>query len=225
MEGEVHRIDLKHDKRDEAWNDAIGFRNPSRQQAMACLRSLLAFIGENPDREGLRDTPDRVLRAWEELFGGYDADAEGVLQRTFEEVDGYEDIVLLRNIDFVSHCEHHMIPIHGKAHIAYQPCNRVVGISKLARVVDIFARRLQTQESLTAQIANTIEKVLAPKGLGIIVVASHQCMVTRGIQKRDAETITTAFRGTFKENDKLEKRVLRLVDADLSLTNPPRSRE
>jgi GTP cyclohydrolase I len=198
---------------DDVWDDALGIRNPTREQAQACVRSLLAFIGENPDREGLRETPDRVLRAWEEFFGGYNADAESVLQTTFEEVDGYEDIVLLRNVDFVSHCEHHMIAIHGKAHIAYQPRKRVVGLSKLARVIDIYARRLQTQEALTAQVANTVEKVLAPVGLAVMIEASHQCMVTRGVQKNGAETVTTTFRGSFKDNPKLERRFLRLVGA------------
>lgn len=221
MDGDIRRIEPRQDGKDKIWDDTFGIRNPSRKQAMACLRSLLAFIGENPDREGLLDTPDRVLRAWEEYFGGYGADAEAVLQRTFEEVDGYEDIVLLRNVDFVSHCEHHMIPIYGKAHIAYQPGKRIVGISKLARVVDIYAKRLQTQEALTAQIANTIEKVLAPKGLGVLVIASHQCMVTRGVQKRYAETVTTAFRGSFKDNEKLENRILRLIGDDLTLADRP----
>ena len=204
------RSDIARKRPDDVWDDALGIANPTRQQAQACLRSLLAFIGENPDREGLRDTPDRVLRAWEEYFGGYDADAESVLQTTFEETDGYEDIVLLRNVTFFSHCEHHMIPIHGKAHIAYQPRKRVVGISKLARVIDIYARRLQTQEAFTAQIANTIEKVLAPVGLAVLIEASHQCMVTRGVQKSGAETVTTAFRGSFQD-PKLEQRFLRLV--------------
>lgn len=196
---------------DEEWDNILGIRTPNREQALACVRTLLSFIGDNPDREGLRDTPDRVLRAWEELFGGYGADAEIVLDRTFEEIDGYEDMILLRDVDFVSHCEHHMQPIHGKAHIAYRPKSRVVGISKLARVVDIFAKRLQTQETFTAQIANTIEKVLAPEGLAVLVEASHQCMVTRGVQKRDATTITTAFRGCFHESERLEKRFLSLV--------------
>jgi GTP cyclohydrolase I len=197
----------------EAWDNQRGLRHPTRQQAMACLRSLLAFIGENPDREGLLETPDRVLRAWEEYFGGYDADADATLQTTFEEVDGYDDMILLKDVDFVSHCEHHMIPIYGKVHIAYVPRNRVVGISKLARVVDIFAQRLQTQESLTAQIANTIDEVLSPIGLAVLVEASHQCMVTRGIQKTHAMTVTTAFLGIFKENEKLEQRFLRMVSA------------
>jgi GTP cyclohydrolase I len=205
---------------DDAWDNVVGIRNPTRQQAQACVRTLLSFIGENPNREGLRDTPDRVLRAWEEFFGGYEADADAVLQTTFEEVDGYEDVVLLRNVDFVSHCEHHMIPIHGKAHIAYQPRKRVVGISKLARVIDIFARRLQTQEALTAQIANTIDKALAPVGLAVLIEASHQCMVTRGVQKSGAETVTTAFRGSFQDNPKLEQRFLRLVGQGGLETNP-----
>jgi GTP cyclohydrolase I len=196
---------------DDAWDDLRGIRNPSRDQAKACLRTLLTYIGENPDREGLRDTPDRVLRAWEELFGGYDADAESVLQTTFEEAEGYEDFVLLKDVVFVSHCEHHMIPIHGRAHIAYQPRERVVGISKLARVVDIFARRLQTQEAMTAQIANSIERALAPLGVAVLVEAQHHCMVTRGIQKSEAKTLTTAFRGSFRSDPLLEARFLRLV--------------
>jgi GTP cyclohydrolase I len=198
----------------EHWDDIEGLRRPTRQQAVACIRSLLAFIGENPGREGLRDTPERVLRTWEDFFGGYDADAEATLQRTFEEVDGYDDMVLLKDVDFVSHCEHHMMPIRGRVHIAYQPKKRVVGISKLARVVDIFSKRLQTQEALTAQIAATIEDVLAPIGLAVLIEASHQCMVTRGVKKADAKTITVAFSGSFKEDQKLEKRFLRLVGAD-----------
>jgi GTP cyclohydrolase I len=200
-------------KQSDDWNDEKGLRHPTRQQAMACVRSLLSFIGENPDREGLLETPDRVLRAWEEYFGGYDADAEAALSTTFEEVDGYDDMILLKDVEFVSHCEHHMIPIYGKVHIAYIPRNRVVGISKLARVVDIFAHRLQTQESLTAQIANTIDDVLAPLGLAVLVEAAHQCMVTRSIRKADAKTVTTAFLGSFKDNEKLEHRFLRLIGA------------
>jgi GTP cyclohydrolase I len=196
-----------------SWDDESGIRNPTRQQAAACIRSLLSFIGENPDREGLRDTPDRVLRAWEEHFGGYDADAEATLQRTFEEVDGYDDMVILKDVDFVSHCEHHMMPIYGRAHIAYLPRARVVGISKLARIVDIFAKRLQTQESLTAQIASTIEDVLAPAGLAVLIEARHQCMVMRGVQKANAATITTVFLGRFKEDRRLEQRFLKLVGA------------
>ncbi len=198
----------------ERWDDEEGLRHPTRLQAVACIRSLLAFIGENPAREGLRDTPERVLRTWEHFFGGYDADAETTLQRTFEEVDGYDDMVLLKDVDFVSHCEHHMMPIHGKVHIAYQPRKRVVGISKLARVVDIYAKRLQTQESLTAQIAGTIEDVLAPVGLAVLVEASHQCMATRGVKKADAKTITVSFSGSFRQDQNLEKRFLRLVGAD-----------
>ena len=198
----------------ERWDDIEGLRRPTRQQAVACIRSLLAYIGENPGREGLRDTPERVLCTWEDFFGGYDADAEATLQRTFEEVDGYDEMVLLKDVDFVSHCEHHMMPIRGRVHIAYQPRKRVVGLSKLARVVDIFSRRLQTQESLTAQIAGTIEDVLAPVGLAVLVEASHQCMVTRGVKKTDAKTITVAFSGSFKEDQRLEKRFLRLVGAD-----------
>lgn len=214
MDRQITRNDAERQDPAEAWDDTLGIRKPSRQQAMACLRTLLSFLGENPDREGLLDTPDRVLRAWEEYFGGYDVDPESALQCTFEEVDGYEDMVLLRDVDFVSHCEHHMLPIYGKAHVAYQPRNRVVGLSKLARVVDIFARRLQTQEALTAQVANAIEEALAPLGLAVLIEASHQCMVTRGIRKLEAGTVTTVFRGSFRESEKLEKRFLCLVGAE-----------
>jgi len=214
MDRQITRNDAERQDPAEAWDDTLGIRKPSRQQAMACLRTLLSFLGENPDREGLLDTPDRVLRAWEEYFGGYDVDPESALQCTFEEVDGYEDMVLLRDVDFVSHCEHHMLPIYGKAHVAYQPRNRVVGLSKLARVVDIFARRLQTQEALTAQVANAIEEALAPLGLAVLIEASHQCMVTRGIRKLEAGTVPTVFRGSFRESEKLEKRFLCLVGAE-----------
>ena len=183
-----------------------------RDRALACLRYLLEYIGENPDREGLVGTPDRVLRAWDEQFSGYNEDPEDVLGRTFEEVGGYEDMVLLKGVDFDSHCEHHMIPIQGVAHIAYIPSKRVVGLSKLARLVDIFAKRLQTQETFTAQIADTIEKVLEPKGVAVLIKASHKCMVTRGVRKQQAETVTTIFRGKFDDNPNLETRFLRLIE-------------
>lgn len=183
-----------------------------RDRALACLRYLLEYIGEDPNREGLVDTPDRVLRAWDAQFSGYHEDPEDVLGRTFEEVGGYEDMVLLKGVDFDSHCEHHMIPIQGVAHIAYIPSKRVVGLSKLARLVDIFANRLQTQETFTAQIADTIEKVLEPKGIAVLIEASHKCMVTRGVRKQRARTVTTIFRGKFEDNPNLESRFLRLIE-------------
>ncbi len=203
----------------EAVSDEIGrgltdtmTADQKRKHALGCIRFLLEYIGDDPDREGLVGTPDRVLRAWDEQFRGYNEDPEDVLGRTFEEVDGYDDMVLLKDVDFDSHCEHHMIPIHGTAHIAYIPSDRVVGLSKLARVVDIFASRLQTQESFTAQIADTIEKVLAPRGLAIVIDASHQCMATRGIAKKRVRTVTTVFRGEFEEKPHLETRFLRLIE-------------
>lgn len=185
-----------------------------REKALACLRHLLEYLGEDPDREGLRDTPDRILRAWGDQFSGYRDDPEEVLERTFEEVAGYDDMILLKDVDFDSHCEHHMIPIQGVAHIAYVPSNRVVGLSKLARVVDIYARRLQTQETLSMQIAYTIEKVLAPRGLAVLIEAGHQCMATRGVAKKRARTVTTVFRGVFRESPVLESRFLRLIGSD-----------
>jgi GTP cyclohydrolase I len=210
MDRKIPENEALPDLPSEVWNDVEGLRRPTRQQAEACIRSLLAFIGENPGREGLRDTPDRVLRTWEDFFGGYDADAEATLQRTFEEVDGYDDMVLLKDVEFVSHCEHHMMPIYGKAHIAYQPRKRVVGISKLARVVDIFTSRLQTQESLTAQIAGTIEDVLAPLGLAVLVEASHQCMVRPSRQRFPAASkpmrnLSSAFFGSWAPRKKLRR--------------------
>ena len=191
----------------------VKVEKPSREEAEAAVRTLIAWAGDNPDREGLIDTPKRVVSAYTEFFAGYEEDPEEVLGRTFEDVEGYDDMVMLRDISLESHCEHHMVAILGKVHIAYQPRKRVVGISKLARVVDIFSTRLQTQESLTAQIAGTIEDVLAPIGLAVLIEASHQCMVTRGVKKADAKTITVAFSGSFKENQKLEKRFLQLVGA------------
>lgn len=186
-------------------------RRPARVEALTALRTLLAYIGEDPAREGLLDTPDRVLRAWEDSYGGYAVDPAAGLARTFEEVEGYDDFVLLKGIEFVSHCEHHMIPIHGSADIAYVPRSRVVGLSKLARVVDGYARRLQTQEALTAQVASAIEETLQPLGLAVLVRAQHHCMATRGVRQRKAETVTTVLRGSFLEDTRLEERFLRLV--------------
>ncbi len=172
---------------------------PTREEAEDAVRTLLRWAGENPGREGLLDTPARVVKAYGELFRGYEQDAEDILARVFEEVEGYDDMVLVKDITFASHCEHHMVPFVGKAHIAYYPSNGVVGLSKLARVVDVFARRLQTQETMTAQIADAIENTLKPRGLAILVEAEHMCMSMRGVQKHGASTVTSRFSGLFSQ--------------------------
>lgn len=170
---------------------------PSREEAEAAVKTLLAWAGDNPEREGLIDTPRRVVKAYEQYFKGYDEDPIEILSRRFDEVGGYDDIVLLRDINFYSHCEHHMAPFIGKAHVAYIPSGSVVGISKIARVVDIFARQLQTQEKMTMQIADAIEKALTPRGIAVFVQAEHQCMSMRGVMKPNVDTITTQFRGEY----------------------------
>ena len=184
---------------------------PSREQAEDAIRTLLAWIGEDPDREGLLRTPARVIDAYEEFFAGYAQDPETLLSRTFDEVGGYDDIILLRDIFVHSHCEHHMVPFHGSAHVAYLPNNRVVGISKIARVVDIYARRLQTQETMTEQIKNALDEYLQPKGVAVMIEAKHECMTSRGVQKPDVVTITCALSGVFREDKKLEERFLNMV--------------
>jgi len=168
---------------------------PTREEAEAAVRTLLRWAGDDPTREGLLDTPARVVRAYEEFFSGYEIDPIALLERTFEETDGYDEIVLLRDIRLESHCEHHMVPIIGRAHVAYLPHHRVVGISKLARVVDAYARRLQIQEKLTAQIANTIQQVLEPRGVAVVIEAAHQCMTTRGIHKPGVTMVTSRMLG------------------------------
>lgn len=183
---------------------------PSRKEAEEAVRTLIRWAGDNPGREGLLDTPKRVVKAYEEFFAGYHEDPVEILARTFEEVEGYDDMVVLRDIRIDSHCEHHMVPIIGKAHIAYVPDGKVVGISKLARVIDIYARRLQTQETMTAQIADAIEKALKPKGVAIVVDAGHQCMTTRGVKKPGVNTITRQFRGVFR-NYEMERRFWDLI--------------
>ncbi len=188
---------------------------PSREAAEAAVRTLIQWAGDDPDREGLLDTPERVVRAYEEFFVGYDEDPAEVLRRTFEEVDGYDDLVMLRDIDFESHCEHHIVPIIGVAHVAYIPTKRVVGISKLARVVEIFAKRLQTQETMTAQIAEVIERELAPAGVAVLIEAKHQCMTTRGIRKANVATITTQFTGRFRDEARLEQRFMLMARANV----------
>ncbi|TPW03921.1 MAG: GTP cyclohydrolase I [bacterium] len=184
---------------------------PSREKALEAVRTLLAWAGDNPDRPGLIDTPRRVVDAYGEWFDGYDADVEKELSRTFEDVQGYDDMVLLRDIEVESHCEHHMAPFLGKAYVAYIPNEKVVGISKLARVVEIFSRRLQTQEVLTNQIAAAIESHLQPAGVAIMIDAEHQCMTTRGVHHRHVSTITTRFTGVFKTDAALKDRFLKLA--------------
>lgn len=184
---------------------------PSREKALEAVRTLLAWAGDNPDRPGLIDTPRRVVDAYGEWFDGYDADVEKELSRTFEDVQGYDDMVLLRDIEVESHCEHHMAPFIGKAYVAYIPNDKVVGISKLARVVEIFSRRLQTQEVLTNQIAAAIESHLEPAGVAILIDAEHQCMTTRGVHHRHVSTITTRFTGVFKSDSALKDRFLKLA--------------
>lgn len=173
---------------------------PSREEAEAAVRTLLRWAGDDPDREGLIDTPDRVVRSYEEFFAGYAQDPTDLLARTFEETEGYDEMVLLRGISFESHCEHHMVPIIGTAHVAYLPRNRVVGISKLARVVEIYAKRLQIQEKMTAQIADAIQDALDPVGVAVVVDAQHQCMTTRGVKKSGVSMLTSRFLGAFKDD-------------------------
>jgi len=184
---------------------------PSRAEALAAVESLIRWAGDDPGREGLHTTPERVVRAYEQYFAGYRIDPVQLLQRTFEEVDGYDEIVLLRDIRFESHCEHHIMPIIGRAHVAYLPNKRVVGISKLARVVDAYARRLQIQEKMTAQIANTIDSVLQPEGVAVVIAASHQCMTTRGVHKPGATMITSRMLGRFRADPRTRREVLALI--------------
>jgi GTP cyclohydrolase I len=183
---------------------------PNREAAMDAVRTLLAWAGDDPRREGLLDTPGRVVDAFEEWFRGYDMDPVKELSRTFEDVQGYDDIVLLKNMDVESHCEHHMAAFLGKAFVAYMPTNRVVGISKIARVVEIYAKRLQTQETMTAQICDAITAALKPAGVAVLIDAEHQCMTTRGVHHKDVTTVTTQFTGVFKTDRELRERFLRL---------------
>lgn len=192
-------------------NDAAAAKRPTREQAMEAVRTLIAWAGDDPAREGLVDTPRRVVDAYDEWFEGYAADPSRELSRVFEDVQGYDDMVMLRDIEVESHCEHHMAPFLGRAWVAYVPTDKVVGISKLARVVEIFARRLQTQETLTQQIAQAIEESLAPAGVAVLIDAEHQCMTTRGVRHRHVSTITTRFTGVFRDDPKLQDRFLKLA--------------
>lgn len=186
-------------------------KRPSQEEAEAAVRTLLRWAGEDPDREGLQDTPKRVVKAYEELFGGYNQSAEEILGTIFEEVSGYNDPVLVKDIPFFSHCEHHMVPIVGKAHIAYLPDNRVVGLSKIPRVVDMFARRLQTQESITAQVANALYTHLKPRGVAVLIEAEHMCMAMRGVKKQGSATITATYRGSYENDAKAQANFLMML--------------
>ncbi|MBO1320740.1 GTP cyclohydrolase I FolE [Acanthopleuribacter pedis] len=186
-------------------------RRPSRSEAEAAVRTLIRWAGDDPTREGLLETPDRVARAYEDFFRGYTQDPVAILAKTFEEVEGYNEMVLLKNMRLESYCEHHIVPILGVAHVAYLPDKRVVGISKLARLVDCFGKRLQTQETMTSQIADTLEKVLQPRGVAVLIDARHQCMTTRGVHKTEAATITTRMTGEFQTNMMMRQEFMTMV--------------
>lgn len=190
---------------------------PNRAEAEAAVRTLLQWAGDDPDREGLVGTPDRVVRAYEEFFEGYNTDPRELLERTFEETDGYDEMVLLRNIRLESHCEHHMVPIIGRAHVAYLPRRRVVGISKLARLVDAYAKRLQIQEKMTAQIANTINEVLEPAGTAVVIEAAHQCMTTRGVHKPGVTMVTSRMLGAFRDDPSTRREFLSIIGNPVSV--------
>jgi len=186
---------------------------PSREEAMDAVRTMIAWAGDDPSREGLLETPKRVIKAYEEFFAGYEMDPDEILNKTFEEVAGYDEMIIIKDIRLESHCEHHMVPILGKAHLAYIPNNRVVGISKLARVVDVYGKRLQTQETMTAQIAESINRVLQPKGVAVVVDAGHQCMTTRGIHKTNATTITSQMLGVFRSDYRTRSEFMNLINS------------
>lgn len=192
--------------------------NPTREQAKEAVRTLICWAGDNPSREGLADTPDRVVRAYEEFFKGYNINPHEILERTFEETEGYDEIVLLKDIRFESHCEHHMLPIIGKVHIAYLPYKRVVGISKLARVVEVYSKRLQIQEKMTGQIANAIKTILKPLGVAVVIDAVHQCMTTRGVHKPGVSMVTSKMLGAFRENSVTRREFLSMI-ADANHSN------
>ena len=185
--------------------------DPSREEAMQAVKTLIAWAGDNPNREGLIETPKRVIDAYKEFFEGYKMNPDEILSKTFEEVEGYDEMVIIKNIRLESHCEHHIVPILGIAHVAYMPNKRVVGISKLARLVDVYAKRLQIQETLTSQIAETIQRVLDPLGVAVIIDASHQCMTTRGVHKQESSTITSRMIGVFKTNENLKSEFMELI--------------
>ena len=195
--------------------DARPDLQPTRAEAESAVRTLIRWVGDDPDREGLLDTPGRVARAWEEFGAGYSQDPKDILARTFEEIAGYDEMVVLRNIGFESHCEHHMLPIIGRAHVAYLPRNRVVGISKLARIVQAFSLRLQIQEKMTAEIADTIHEVLDPYGVAVVVDAAHHCMTTRGVRRAGVSMVTSRMLGAFRNDPSTRREFLAMIG------NPP----
>jgi GTP cyclohydrolase I len=203
-------LTLPADIRDQAHPRVL---RPTRKEAEAAVRTLIAYVGDDPDREGLLDTPKRVVSAFEELYSGYRESPVDVLDRTFAEMGTYDDLVLVRNISFNSHCEHHMMPFYGRAHVAYMPVQRVVGLSKLARLIDLYARRLQTQEHLTSQVVTAIDEVLKPRGVAVMVEAEHTCMSLRGVEKQGASTVTTQFTGLFRDDPSQQVRFISLVRA------------
>ena len=188
---------------------------PTREEAEAAVRTLLSWAGDDPSREGLVNTPKRVAKAYQDWFSGYGDDPADYLKRTFEEVEGYDELIVLRDIEFESHCEHHMAPIIGKAHVGYLPSGKVVGISKLARVVETYARRLQVQEKMTAQIAQVIQDVLQPRGVGVVIEGAHECMTTRGVHKRGVSMITSKMLGTFRDDARTRAEFLRFIDVGI----------
>jgi len=189
------------------------FNCPTEAEAMNAVKTLIAWAGDNPEREGLKETPKRVVKAYKEFFSGYGVDTDKILGKTFEEIEGYEEIVLLKNIRFESHCEHHMVPFIGVAHIAYLPDKKVVGISKIARLLDVFAKRLQTQETMTSQIAAALQKSLKPKGVAVFIDAEHQCMTTRGINKQGTTTVTTTMIGEFQTNADVRNNFFKMINS------------
>ena len=208
MDAVVKTLSIQPVKRD---TDSIKAKRPSREEAEAAVRTLIRWAGDDPTREGLIDTPKRVVKAYRELFEGYDQDSSKILDKVFEEVAGYDDMVLVREIPFASHCEHHMVPFVGHAHIAYYPSDGVVGLSKLARLVDVYARRLQTQETMTAEIVEAMVDSLNPRGGAVMIEAEHMCMSMRGVRKQGSTTITTRFTGIFKDDPAEQVRFMSMV--------------
>ena len=209
MDAVVKTLSLKH--RQQPVEQMTPAQRPSREEAEAAVRTLIAWAGDNPEREGLLDTPKRVVKAYDEFFQGYKMNSGEVLDKVFEEVAGYDDMVLVRDISFSSHCEHHMVPFVGSAHVAYYPSEGVVGLSKLARIVDVFAKRLQTQETMTAQIVEAIDEALHPRGIAVLLDAEHMCMSMRGVQKQGASTITTRFTGIFRDDPAEQARFMSML--------------
>ena len=209
MDAVVKTLSIKHMQ--QTVEKPMPVIRPSREEAEAAVRTLIAWAGDDPSREGLLDTPNRVVKAYDEFFQGYQSNGTDVLDKVFEEVAGYDDMVLVRDIPFSSHCEHHMVPFVGSAHVAYYPSEGVVGLSKLARVVDVFAKRLQTQETMTAQIVDAIDEALHPRGIAVLIDAEHMCMSMRGVQKQGASTITTRFTGVFRDDPAEQARFMTML--------------